>query len=364
MKALRIWLLACLMPAAVTPGCGLGPAADFSRFQDDHATEPYVMSDIATLAETGLYVDFAAKIVAPTVRAYTPRFPLFSDGAEKSRFIALPAGAEIDAAAVELWKLPVGTKIWKEFRNGARRIETRYLEKRPEQWQFASFIWNEDATAAFRWTGNAIPNAATIAVPTPTGVEHVAFTVPSFDQCLTCHKQHGAGVVNRPDPILGFTAFQLPRADLEDLAAKGALPAPLGVDWDAHAIPAANERERSVIGYLAGNCGNCHNRLRPEFVPQIGGEAFSLDYNLASVHSRDDINLVKMIGRPVFNNVVKIPQVLNPTIITPGKSKESMLFFRMNGAAVPFAMPEIGVTSKDLPFIIGTLKPWINHLDD
>ena len=64
------------------------------------------------------------------LRAYAPRFPLYSDGTAKARYIKLPAGSPIDPTNKELWKFPVGTKIWKEFKTGDRILETRYLEKK------------------------------------------------------------------------------------------------------------------------------------------------------------------------------------------------------------------------------------------
>ena len=47
---------------------------------------------------TGLYSDFAAKLMAPGVREYKPAVALWSDGAVKRRWIALPAGSVIDSS--------------------------------------------------------------------------------------------------------------------------------------------------------------------------------------------------------------------------------------------------------------------------
>ena len=79
------------------------------------------------LSETGLYADVATKRVAEGLLAFTPQYPLWSDGARKSRWIALPPGTSIDASDPDAWVFPVGTRLWKEFAF-ERRIETRYLE--------------------------------------------------------------------------------------------------------------------------------------------------------------------------------------------------------------------------------------------
>src|SRR5271170_5474418 len=45
-----------------------------------------------TLSQTGLYSDIRRKLIAPGNETFTPQFPLWSDGAGKSRWIHLPPG--------------------------------------------------------------------------------------------------------------------------------------------------------------------------------------------------------------------------------------------------------------------------------
>ena len=79
------------------------------------------------LSQTGLYADIAAKQIAPGVLSFSPQYPLWSDGARKQRWIALPPGTSVDASDSDAWVFPVGTRLWKEFAFD-RRIETRFLE--------------------------------------------------------------------------------------------------------------------------------------------------------------------------------------------------------------------------------------------
>ena len=60
-----------------------------------------------TLAETGLYADWDAKVVAPGHLTFAPQYPLWTDGAAKSRWLHLPAGSWIDASNPEAWEFPV-----------------------------------------------------------------------------------------------------------------------------------------------------------------------------------------------------------------------------------------------------------------
>ncbi|MEA2700728.1 MAG: hypothetical protein QOI66_4999, partial [Myxococcales bacterium] len=73
-----------------------------------------------TLVCTGLYADIVGKQLAPGIEAYAPAVPLWSDGADKQRWISLPAGSTIDNADPNEWKFPVGTKVWKEFSRDGR----------------------------------------------------------------------------------------------------------------------------------------------------------------------------------------------------------------------------------------------------
>ena len=44
-------------------------------------------------------------------RLISPRYPLWSDGAEKQRYLSLPPGTQIDTSNMDDWKFPVGTRV-------------------------------------------------------------------------------------------------------------------------------------------------------------------------------------------------------------------------------------------------------------
>src|SRR5262249_15711432 len=92
------------------------------------------------LGETGLG--------APGTLAFTPQYPLWSDGAAKRRCIPLPARTAIDASNPDAWGFPVGTRLWKEF-GFDRPVETRMIERLADgSWRFATYVWNFEGTAA------------------------------------------------------------------------------------------------------------------------------------------------------------------------------------------------------------------------
>src|SRR5262245_12210654 len=109
------------------------------------------------LSETGLY-DATGAIDARNL-PFVPQYPLWTDGAEKLRWIRLPAGAKIDASDVDAWRFPVGTKLWKQFSWKGRKVETRMIWKTGEaDWLFATYVWSEDQTNAMLAPETGIAN--------------------------------------------------------------------------------------------------------------------------------------------------------------------------------------------------------------
>ncbi len=225
----------------------------------------------STLAATGLYADFATRTLDPSVLAFAPQYPLWTDGAAKRRWIRLPPGAAIDAADPDVWDFPVGTRLWKEFSFG-RPVETRYMERLADgSWLYATYLWSADGSTA----PLAPPRGARGVVESAAGV---AYDVPGTADCRACHGGH-------PATVLGFSALQL-SADRDPGAPHAAVPPPGAVDLDqlvarglvvglpapiaAHPprVRAASPLERAALGYLHGNCSSCHNARGP--LAQLG----------------------------------------------------------------------------------------------
>lgn len=178
---------------------------------------------------------------SPGVRAFEPRFALWSDGAVKRRWIWLPPGAQVDASQPDAWRFPVGTRLWKEFSLDGRRIETRHFELQPDgRWAYASYVWDGDdaVRAPERGQTLALPGGKT-------------YAVPSTGDCIACHG--GAR-----SPVLGFAALQLGPA-VPALLRDGLLKnAPAAWATQAPDFAAASPAEHAARGYLHGNCGHCH----------------------------------------------------------------------------------------------------------
>ncbi|MEY4576420.1 MAG: hypothetical protein RL701_1123 [Pseudomonadota bacterium] len=230
------------------------------------------------LSQTGLFADLKTQQLGPGVEAYQPKYALWSDGAEKRRWLKLPAGSRIDTTDPDYWRFPPGTRIWKEFAKDGKVLETRYMAKYgsdPMDWLYLSYQWSPDGTDA---------------TATPDGAQNVAGTqhdIPNDLACLKCHEGLGDGA-------LGIAAIQLshdgPGLTLAALSQRGSLTvpitAPLTIPGDA--------QTQEALGYLHANCGTCHN-------PK-GGEAFTK--NAAIIYLQSTSKLTSLETTTVYEHMV------------------------------------------------------------
>ncbi len=308
----------------------------------------------AHLRDTGLYAPGRGEEIAADVLAFSPQYPLWSDGAEKRRWIRLPRGTRIDARDPDRWVFPVGTRLWKEFALG-RRLETRMLERTSAGWRFATYVWTEDGSDAVLAPAGGVRAGVALA-------GGGRWAIPGTADCKACHE-------GQPNPVLGFTALQLspdrdpgaPHArsaeaevDLDDLLGRGLLRGlPAALRTTPPGIPAASADERAALGYLHANCGVCHNRHGP--LAGIGLDLLQeLSQGPASVERTRASAMAVQALRPVGGAQVRLE---------PGDPEHSVLFRRM-GARDPLdQMPPLGTEKPDRE-ALALLERWIHSLAD
>lgn len=266
------------------------------------------------LACTGLYEDIEAKRVAPGVRAFAPALELWSDGAEKRRWIYLPEGTQIDSAAADDWQFPVGTKLFKEFRWNGHRVETRMFWKTADRrWLRAAYHWNADETRATRFGGGEVDVAGD------------AYYIPSAKECDQCHK-------GRDDRALGFELISLALPGATGLTLSELMTEDLLTD-----PPAQSESEFEIgddgtgkaaaaLGWLHVNCGvSCHNG-------NSASEGFASDLRLRlpadgiDGRASGDFDAV----RTSVGIEAQTPRWSDRTRIVPGSPEDSLLFFLLS----------------------------------
>lgn len=279
----------------------------------------------ARLSETGCMDPADPSRPNAGLRAYTVNVPLWSDGAEKERWISLPAGATVDVGPDGHWNFPVDTVLVKQFRLGEVLLETRLLVHHPDGWAGYTYVWDETGADAFLLDG--IDTRA---------VDGQDWTFPSRTQCLRCHTE----VAQRS---LGTTTAQLNQADQLDRLAD-LLSAPL--DPDPPALPALDgpapieERAKALLDV---NCAMCHQPGGP------GGGAMDLRWTtpLAEMGVCD--------VPPAYGDVGP-----GDRLLAPGDASRSILVLRMRDRA-GFRMPPVGSNVVDADGV-ALLEAWIDGL--
>src|SRR5207244_9316833 len=80
---------------------------------------------------------------------YEVNAPLWSDGADKRRWLAIPDGTQIHVNPDGHWALPVGSVLMKEFSLNGQRLETRLLVHHDDgEWAGYTYVWDDTGTDA------------------------------------------------------------------------------------------------------------------------------------------------------------------------------------------------------------------------
>lgn len=335
-------LAAGLVLAAAALACVRAPAA--APAVSDAAIRQPTAEGAAlppVLSAFGFFTDGVAQAPSPGVTPYRLNVPLWSDGAEKLRFLYLPAGTKAAGRGDGLLDLPVGAALVKTFAfgNGAQRrlIETRVLLHRAEGWIAASYKWDDDQREARLAAGGA-----RVALTTPAG-EAISYRIPNRNQCKECHALGAAlspiGPKGR-NLDAGWLAAQA-KAGRLDAAPKVVHPMPL---WENRAKLAPAVAARA---YLEANCAFCH---------QEGGAASNSGLWLGW----DEADPVRLgIGkRPVAAGNASGGFLFD---VAAGDPDHSIMVHRMASTEPGVAMPEIGRSSVDREGL-AVIRGWISTL--
>lgn len=282
----------------------------------------------ARLSDFGFFAGSADR-PSPRLIPYALRTPLFSDYAEKRRFIYLPPGTQMTAHGDGLVDLPVGAAIIKSFgyrQDGAlRTIETRVLLHRASGWSALPYVWRADGSDAdLRLAGGRVP----VTFTDPQGqARSISYAIPNRNQCKECHGLSGGGtsVVTPIGPKL--RNIELAASDRRRIA---------GADWAGPRLPVWNDPATGSLAeraraYLEVNCAHCHNPRG-----SASNSGLFLEYE-----------------RPtgVATGIGKRPVAAGrgsgglDYAIAPGVPERSFLLYRLRSVEPGVAMPELGRSS-------------------
>jgi uncharacterized repeat protein (TIGR03806 family) len=303
----------------------------------------------ALLSATGCVDPSDPTKPAPTLIPYTVASPLWSDGAAKGRYFALPDDATIHVKDCALepetcmppdqggtyedegdWDFPVGSVLMKTFSLDDRLVETRLLVRVGDfDWWGFSYEWLPDQSDAQLLAANADGYDREVAV----GSEMQTWHFPSRQQCLQCHTT-AAGVALGPETSQLNFDFAYPNGvtgnQLETLAHAGlfeAAPPARAPYPDPFGAGTAEERARS---YLHANCAICHR-------PGSNFTGFDLRYTTPFAET-NLCNVPPEKGDLDVDGAMKL---------VPGDPGLSLISLRMHSTDPMTRMPQIGVRIVD-----------------
>jgi uncharacterized repeat protein (TIGR03806 family) len=311
--------LLCLANASLLLGC----IDEVNRIPGPGQSQP-----ADRLSEMGIFVGpLAALQPAPGVVAYDVNVPLYSDGAQKQRFLWLPPGAQIHATA-DRWEVPVGAYFVKNFyvpndasdpSRGIHLVETRFLIKGEHDMTAATYVWNDEQTDAFASGGNRDVPVRWIDVD---GVLHdQSFHVPGTSLCQDCHQNRSLGIRTRqivhPGTYADGTTDQVSHLVAANVL-DGAPPSGLVLS-DPFGDAPLDTRARS---YLDANCAHCHGD---------GGEA----HGTGVLWDYDDTDLAHL---PICRHTPTVAG--NDHVIVPGHPEQSEFISRILSTDPWVRMPQ------------------------
>ena len=367
------------------------------------------------LSESGLFASVAGHKMQPGVVPYSVNSPLWSDGAHKERFIAIPdkAGQDmrIEFTTNRGWKFPDETVLVKSFAfetvpgdpASRRWIETRFLTKQQGEWAGYSYLWNEEQTDAELVAAEGADREYEVHVPRsrehPDGLKKLTWRYPSRTECMVCHsraanfvlgltelqmnKDHDyGGVVENQLSLLerlgmlkvaayadtlNFHKEDLKKEGLDEKAVKKQIEALTKIKDQRKAAETSSllggppARYRKLADpYDAGQPleararSYLHANCSVCHVEAGGGNAqIDLEYGVA-------LDKMKIIDQPPLHHKFDLPEA---RLIAPGHPERSVLLYRMSHRGIGSGqMPQLATNLVDHA-AVKLMEEWIRSLE-
>ncbi len=370
-----VWGLKYENSAVVSQKILLDTSSSISGFGQDLDGEIYVIDHLGKILQLKLYqltesAAFPLKLsdtncfsstspLTPKsdLLPYEVNAPLWSDGAEKTRFAHFPLGTKVQARNSSPWSFPIGSVFIKNFyipqltadntvKN--RIIETRFLAVKESGLRGYSYKWNEQQTEAYFQPASSHQQ---ITIHEGTQDETFPYYYPSSSDCGRCH------TTSKGD-VLGFSTGQLNKViqgrnqlstfinsawlDSTQLSTDTSKWQKFS-DYRDSSLP-VNSRMRS---YLEVQCSICHN-------PENGAGRAQMDLNYATPLADMKICNTRPNGETLGQ--------ANPLLLSPGHPDTSILYLRHASIDENFRMPPLGRSRVD-KVGVNLMRQWIGAME-
>lgn len=339
-----------LLPLILASACEAGPALPPRALET--SCRPWVDgAPVPTLGETGCFSDVETLTPSPDLVPYAVRSPLWTDGADKRRWVVVPPGATLEASGQQM-RLPAGSILIKLFvlddvagaPTDPVRMEIRFLvlEDPEVGWQMFTYRFDDDGREA-----RLLDEGADVELVARG--QTLTYHFPDRMTCEVCHY--------RDRPVLGFSVAQVNFRHDYGPATRNQLLAMVDVglleplEGPVETLPTmydpASEDdpvEGRARSWLHTNCAHCH---RP------GGWAGSSGMDL-----RFETPLAQT---GTCGERTRYYGLFGPDRITAGDPDQSGILMRMNAEGLA-RMPPIGMSVID-PAGADVLRRWIRSLE-
>lgn len=303
------------------------------------------------------------------VLPYSLNTPLFTDYAEKLRFLKLPNNQSVAYNENEVLDFPVGSTLIKtfyypnDFRKpelGRKLIETRLLIHEEDGWKALDYVWNNEQTEAFLEVAGDTKEVSYIDANGKKKKHE--YVIPNLNQCKGCHNRNEKMLPIGPSArqlngeysawnMTQSTASGVSHNQLLNWNKLGVLTnlppienVPKAPIWNK---PESGSLDARARAWLDINCAHCH---------RLGGPAQTSGLNL-TIHET----------APIAYGIMKTPVAAGRGSgylkydIVPNKPDESIIIYRMESTDPGVMMPEVGRKTMHKEGV-ELIKEWIRGI--
>lgn len=288
---------------------------------------------------------------------YKPESELFTDYAEKKRFVWIPTGLKASYVNdYSVLELPVGGALIKNFyynnvqpSNTTKIIETRIMIRKASGWIYANYVWNDEQTEAFLDLNGSTKQITWI--DNNSVSRTINYDIPNEVKCAGCHTisniKRPIGI--KPQNLNGnYNYADGTYNQLSKWKSLGILESntPNNINSVVNYKDTSKPLETRVRSYFDANCAHCH---------QPGGYADFFDLKLEFKETTNQTNMGVCV-----NPNHTIPGI-EGRIVRPGNLAQSLLYYRMTTNDQNYRMPFLGrtIVHDEGVALIGQ---WINSL--
>ncbi len=317
------------------------------------------------LSQTGVFSNTASMTPTENLLPFEPNSKLWSDRADKLRWLSIPAEKKISWHARDNWVFPQGTVAVKHFElpvntndpTQIKRLETRLIVVQADGNIYGvTYRWRADNSDAELLMTGATEDISITAADGSTWTQTWAY--PSPTECIDCHNAESAKILgvntrqlnkNFTYPNLGTHNQLVHWNNLNLFSPAFSSNQVQSFDQMVDISDTSATLEQRVKSYIDVNCAHCHGVGK-------GGSQWDARYNTPLAQ-------MKIVNEATtgIRNYLNDYGIASAKVVAAGAPEESILFIRDKSVNPNDRMPPIGRALEHAEYM-QVLEQWINSL--